>query len=918
MMSRVSRSLQNLSIRKKLSILVGILVFNLIAVIALSILGMGILSQVRAYVGGEGLWAKAQKNAIYSLSKYAYSGHEKDYQDYLAELKTPLGDRKARIELSRPKPDLRISDQGFLEGQNHPEDVRGMAKLFLRFQRFRLINQAIQIWGEADSVLLELQEFGEAFHDLTAAQRARPEKIAAFISRLDRFNERLTKLENRFSSTMGEAARWAQRLLLWAMVLGSVTLGLLSLAVALAISRGIVRGVTLISEAAGRAAQGELSVRVSLEGSDELGRLASAFNAMTEGLSRIDQLKNNFISTVSHELRTPLTLNLAPLESLRSGEYGPVREQQAALLDVMYNNCMRLLQMVNGMLDFSKIQAGKMQVEMEPTDPAALCRSILDDFSPAVTGKGLSLEARIEADIPLLMLDRYLFERIVFNLLSNAVKFTPQGGSISVSLSLIKGMIQLDVADTGIGISEKDAKNLFQKFSQAEASSTRRFEGTGLGLALVKECAQLMGGSVRLQSSPGSGSRFSVSLPANKAAEGQAARPRQQSVLPSVVAVTAPLLLPAESGQPAAAGGLPRVLIAEDNPELAAYIASLLSPSAELRHCSDGETALALARSWEPDLLLSDVMMPKKDGVTLCRELKANPECASIPVILLTALTSQQDLLRGWEAGADDYLFKPFHPRELQARVRTMLAMVAWRRRSELHRKREEVLELFTRIASHDLKAPLRRISSYSELLMNDAGDRLDAGSREHLNAIARGARQVHALIEALLQFSRLGSPDHAFKDCDLGAVLNDVVRLLEPDLKPLDARLDLGEMPQLKAVPEQIFALFQNLISNSLKYRSPLRRPEISIHSERSGDHWQFTVADNGMGFDPVHQKEIFDLFKRLHESEKIPGEGMGLAIAKKIVELHGGRIWAEPVSGQGCSIRFTLMAGGPGKFHE
>jgi signal transduction histidine kinase len=893
--------LQNLSIRKKLYLLVGIQVFNLVTVIFLSIQGMGILSQVRSYVAGEGLWAKAQKDAIYSLNKYVHSGREADYRDYLLHLEVPLGDREARLELSKPQPDLRVSDEGFLRGKNHPQDVRGMALLFLRFHRVGLIHRAIEIWSDADSSMMELQALSDGFHALSPRERAQSAVSAAFLQRLDGLNETLTLLENDFSSTMGEAARWAQRLLLWAMVLGSLGVGFLSVAIALYFSRSIVQGVTSISAAASRAAEGDFSAHVSLGTTDELGRLAEAFNAMTQSLARIDQLKNDFISTVSHELRTPLTLNLAPLESLLAGEQGPVPEPQQALLRVMDNNAQRLLQLVNGLLDFSKLQAGKMAVQREPLDIVRLTESVLADFRPAMQAKGLLLIAVLDQVQPMVMMDRYLYERILFNLLSNAVKFTPRGGRVTVELALSQGQLELRVTDTGIGISPDDAKRLFQKFSQAEASSTRRFEGTGLGLALVKECAQLLGGGASLRSQSGQGSTFSVHCLAPPA-------PSNSVLAPAPPRPRVPVELPSAPVAPPGASMLPRVIVAEDNPELAAFIAGLLAPICQVRLCADGEEAWEAAKAWEPDLVLSDVMMPRLDGVAMTQRLKTTAETASIPVILLTALTSQQDLLRGWDAGADDYLFKPFHPRELQARVRSLLAMVAWRRRSEQQRHRQEMLELFTRIASHDLKAPLRRMSSYAGLLEREAGAQLSTEAHSYLHVIAQEAAQMNAMIGSLIEFTRLDSDDAAFKACDLGEVLHNVRRLLQPLLDAEGAVLDVGPLPVIKAVPSQMFALFQNLIGNCLKYRSQERPPRIQVRCERQGQAWSLFVQDNGIGFDPAHKEAVFALFKRLNVKEGVPGEGMGLAIARKIVDLHGGRIWAEPSPGQGCTMAFTL----------
>jgi signal transduction histidine kinase len=906
---RIVGWLQELSIRRKLSLLAGLLAFNILTVISLSIFGLNILSQVRAYVGGEGLWAKAQKNAVYSLSKFVLSGKESDYRDYLSQLKVPLGDRKARMELSKASPDLEASDADFLEGNNHPEDVRGMAHLLLRFHSFGPIHHAIEVWTEADEVMLNLQKLGEDFHRLPASERAKAAVRAGFFKSLDEINDRLTQLENEFSATMGGAARWAKSLLAWAMVIGSLGLGLLSLAIALLVSRKIASDVTRISAAASRAAEGDLSVRAAVGAKDEMGRLAEAFNAMVSGLARIDELKNDFISTISHELRTPLTLNLAPLESLLSGSYGELGERQRGIIGVMHNNALRLLQIVNGLLDFSKFQAGKMELRLEPLDILRLTESIAADFKPAMASKDLSFGIQMDLAKPLLQMDRYLYERILFNLLSNAVKFSQRSGQIGLALRQQGDNLVLEVKDQGIGISAEDARRLFKKFSQAEASSTRRFEGTGLGLALVKECAELLGGSVSLETETGKGSLFRVKLPYLAAPEGAVFTERPEFVhreaLPAVPA--------AERRENSDIDrALPRVLIAEDNPELAAYISSLISPYCNVRLAPDGETALAEAMHWEPALLLTDAMMPKKDGLSLTRELKASAATAAIPVILLTALTSQADLLRGWEAGADDYLFKPFHPRELVARVRSLLNMVAWRRRSEASQRRQEVLEQFAGIASHDLKAPLRRLVSYAELLGRDLKGRLSPDEEESLRAIAKAAAQMNSLVESLIHFSRLDSNTEAFRECDLGEILVKVRKFLEPAIAEHAALIEAGALPVLNAVPEQIFSLFQNLISNSLKYRRPAEAPRITVKAEPLDHAWHFSFSDNGMGFDPVHSEAVFILFRRLGGDTGVPGEGMGLAIAKKIVELHGGRIWAEAEPGRGCAIHFTLLADG------
>lgn len=291
-------------------------------------------------------------------------------------------------------------------------------------------------------------------------------------------------------------------------------------------------------------------------------------------------------------------------------------------------------------------------------------------------------------------IDRYLYERILFNLLSNAVKFTSSGGKISVSIAVEGERLRVKVQDTGIGIPGPDIGRLFQKFRQVDSSSTRRFEGAGLGLALVKEFSQLLGGDVSVESKPGKGSVFTVECLAPRT---EASPATSEIPHPSVpVRLVEQYGYSFQSEERKKKEGQRKLLIAEDNLELAHYMADLLGNLWQVKIVRDGNEALQIVREWTPDLVISDVMMPNRDGLSFCKEMKAVPETRDIPIILLTALTYREALLRGWEAGADDYLFKPFHPKELLVRVRSFLVfleLTAERKRAE-EAVREKVREL--------------------------------------------------------------------------------------------------------------------------------------------------------------------------------------------------------------------------------
>jgi PAS domain S-box-containing protein len=452
------------------------------------------------------------------------------------------------------------------------------------------------------------------------------------------------------------------------------------------------------------------------EATQKLRTLNDELAQTNRKLVEAEKIKSEFLANVSHELRTPLTLILAPVESLLAGEFGMVPPERRRIWESVHNNTLRLLQMITGLLDFSRFEAGKQDVRREPTEIVALTRSILGDFQPLMEQKGLQVCTELGCTEAHVQIDRYLFERILFNLLSNAVKFTPQGGTIAVALAVEEGRLRLVVRDTGIGIAQEEQGRLFQKFHQVEGSSTRRFEGAGLGLALVKEFAGLLDGTVAVESRPGEGSTFTVDLEA----PATTVRGASLETRRSPVQKYAPL---SENGARAVADDrLPRILIVEDNVELATYVARLLRGVGVCRFVQDGAEALQAIAREVPDLVLADVMLPHVDGFRLCKEIKSNRATAGVPVVLLTALTQRQSLQEGWEAGADEYLFKPFHPTELVTRIVSILR-AAQERRLTLQALEQARAELETRVAERT--AELRQ--AYTRLQTEEARGRLAA-----------------------------------------------------------------------------------------------------------------------------------------------------------------------------------------------
>jgi PAS domain S-box-containing protein len=434
-----------------------------------------------------------------------------------------------------------------------------------------------------------------------------------------------------------------------------------------------------------------------------------------EALAAFDAAKTTFFTNVSHEFRTPLTLLLAPLEELLSQAGSTLAPADRERLSIAHRNGQRLLKLVNMLLEFSRIETGRIQAVCEPTDLAAFTSELASMFRSLIEQAGL----RLIVDCPPLsqpaFVDRDMWEKIVLNLVSNAFKFTHQG-EIAVTLRQVGQTAELSIRDTGAGIPEEELPRLFKRFHRVRGVQGRSLEGTGIGLALVQELVKLHGGSIRAESSSGRGTTFIVSVPLGSAAslrasESETPPPSQSGAGPfladalrwlsdSVSRDSQPPALQHEAecpspdrleqGRDQPVGDRPRVLVADDNGDMRQYLIRLLAGAYEVEEVADGQTALAAARERLPNLVLADVMMPGLDGFGLLRAFREDPQTKTVPVLLLSARAGEESRVEGLAAGADDYLVKPFSARELLARVSAHLEMARLRR--EAARRESELL----------------------------------------------------------------------------------------------------------------------------------------------------------------------------------------------------------------------------------
>ena len=418
-----------------------------------------------------------------------------------------------------------------------------------------------------------------------------------------------------------------------------------------------------------------------------------------EELANLDRAKTAFFSNVSHELRTPLTLILGPVEDALINEAPPTRES----LEMLHRNALRLLKLVNGLLDFVRIEVGRMQATYESTDLSLLTAQVASVFRSAVERAGLKLIIDCPPIAEPVYVDREMWEKIVLNLLSNALKATFEG-EIRVSTQADETGVLLTVRDTGTGIPENELPRLFERFSRIEGAPRRSHEGSGIGLALVRELVEMHGGSIAVESTLGEGSGFKVHLPFGYDHLTRGHIKRDSSSRPIAPSSAVPYVEealgwlpghervknqitgsvagdPDEASLPGSAAQ-PLLLLVDDNADMREYVRSLLSGRFEVISTSNGKLALDEVHRRTPDLVLTDVMMPEMDGFALLAALRDDSATAAVPIVMLSARAGEEARIEGAQAGADDYLTKPFTARELIARVEAQLKMARLRRES--------------------------------------------------------------------------------------------------------------------------------------------------------------------------------------------------------------------------------------------
>jgi signal transduction histidine kinase len=664
-----------------------------------------------------------------------------------------------------------------------------------------------------------------------------------------------------------------------------------------------------------------------------------------DALLQLDRAKTEFIANVSHEFRTPLTLMLGPLADMLSAP-GAVQGRQRDVVESVSRNARRLLKLVNNLLQFSRLEAGRAEPHLQATDLVGLTNDVASMFRAAIEGAGLSLVVDCEPLDAAVPVDRQMWETIVANLLSNAFKFT-FSGRITVRLRQENGAVVLSVRDTGTGIARADLPRLFDRFHRGTNLRGRTFEGSGIGLALVRELVKLHGGSIDVTSEEGQGATFRVVVPITVSVAFPEPDDDRRYVTEEYVA-EAEQWLPLD-GPPASTPEVTaaRILLVDDNADLRRYVSDLLGADYTVVTVPTAADALRALATNTFHLVITDVMLPGLDGFGLVHRLRRDPATALIPIVMLSARDGEDARIEGIAAGVDDYIVKPFSGGELRARVRNYLALAKARQQRSLidHERRVEAESNESRLTTalaeleashealrrvdqhkseflatlgHELRTPLAPIRTATEILRLSGPE--NERQRWARSVLERQVRFLASLVDDLLDVTRIARGKIFLQRApvDISEIVQTAVEANRTLIDGYRHRLEVSIESAIVVNGDRLrlVQVISNLLNNAAKYTDS--GGTLRISATVRGSDAVITVADDGVGMTPELVDKVFELFMqgdRSHERTQA-GLGIGLTLARRLVELHGGTIAASSEGlGRGSEFVVTLptIAAGP-----
>jgi signal transduction histidine kinase len=706
----------------------------------------------------------------------------------------------------------------------------------------------------------------------------------------------------------------------------------------------------------------------------QLDQSRRAAEEANQKLLELDRVKNRFFANISHELRTPLTLLLAPLEKMLHDRRFQADRALYQMLQSMHSNGLRLLRLINDLLDLVRLESGKMEINREPIAMREFLQGLVSAVRNVADDRHIRIQLRVDDAVKTVMADLDKLEKILLNLIFNALKFTPAGGRVSITCGREGDELVLSVSDTGVGIPPEKQPFVFQRFWQGDVSAQRKYQGAGIGLALVKELTEIQQGRIEVQSTPGQGATFTVHLPYLVPAPGTPApAPKEQPApAPAPAAETARAESPAESldtqwlqslyrraellptfsrlhdsVRPAPLAdtrNLPKILVADDEPDMLGFLRLQLEEEYRVIEAVDGEQAIALARQYLPDAVLCDMMMPGADGLTVCRQLRQGQATRTVPILLITARADEETKLAALDAGASDFLAKPFSVTELRVRLRNLVfgsqlqrqlarqnqvleSTLAQLKETEAQLVGAEKMAALGRLSAgimHEVSNPLNFLKTCIHVLRTripQLPENHQTAFNEVLADIEDGLTRVQGIVGDLRTFAH---PDPVAREgVRVEHLINVTLRFLRAELKDGVVRLDLNLAPQhaIFANRNQMIQVLLNLLQNAFyavkrKQYPPGVTPTIRIESGTRNGMDYLVVRDNGPGVRTEHLNKLFEPFFTTKEVGE--GVGLGLSICYRIIQQHGGRISVDSRAGEYCQFTIELPRREPGSSRD
>lgn len=464
------------------------------------------LSSVRAFVGAEGLWSKAQKDAVYNLRKYSRTHNVADYMEFKHFMEVPSGDHIARVELNKKDPDLTIVRNGFLQGRVHADDIDGMVKLFRRFYKNYYIGKAIAVWTKGDSIISRISPIADQVHAELSLAHPSVEKLDKLMSEIDVINEQLTILEDDFSYTLGEGSRWLENLVLKILLCVAVTVEFTGLLLTFLVTRNISRELNEINKATTKITRGDLSARAVVLSKNEIGQVATEVNEMTEQLIQSNKELAQVAYIASHDLQEPLR-TISNFVALFQKKYGGQLDERAdEYLAFIGEGTARMQMLVRDLLDYSMIGSDKKLVQMDLNKEV---EHVLKNMSLHIEENNATIHIAPLPVITGFFEVQYLFQ----NIISNAIKFRKESVDPVINIDAKDNGKEwlFSIHDNGIGIEKKYHDRIFTIFQKLHTSS--EYAGTGIGLAHCKKIVEMHRGKIWILSEPEAGSTFHFTIP---------------------------------------------------------------------------------------------------------------------------------------------------------------------------------------------------------------------------------------------------------------------------------------------------------------------------------------------------------------------------------------------------------------------